>query len=138
MSFWEKFKNGAKESRNTFKLVSVPTEGYYRYDGKVYNSDIVRSCLRPYVKALGKTIAKHIVESVQEDGTKRIEVNPKPYIRFLLEEPNPYMTFQKLIEKMAISLKLNGNAFALLVRDEGEISMNMIFSGIPLCRRWNL
>ena len=121
MNLWNKFKNTAKESKKTFKLVSVPTEGYYRYDGKVYNSDIVRSCLRPYVKALGKTVAKHIVESVQEDGTKKIEVNPKPYIRFLLEEPNPYMTFQKLIEKLAISLKLNGNAFALLVRDEAGL-----------------
>lgn len=106
------------KSEVTFKLVSVPTEGYYRYDGKVYNSDIVRSCLRPYVKAMGKTVAKHIRESVLEDGTKKIQTNPEAYIRFLLEEPNPFMTFQKLVEKMSVSLKLNGNAFALMVRDE--------------------
>lgn len=121
MSFWSRFKNTAKADKNTFRLVSIPTEGYYRYDGKVYNSDIVRSCLRPYIKALGKTVAKHIVETVLEDGSKKIETNPKPYIRFLLEEPNPYMTFQKMIEKMAVSLKLNGNAFALLVRDEAGL-----------------
>lgn len=106
------------KSEVTFKLVSVPTEGYFRYDGKVYNSDIVRSCLRPYVKAMGKTVAKHIRESVLEDGTKKIQTNPEAYIRFLLEEPNPFMTFQKLVEKMSVSLKLNGNAFALMVRDE--------------------
>lgn len=110
------FKN--KDGGKIFKLVSVPTEGYYRYDGKVYHSDIVRSSLRPYVKAMGKTVAKHIVESIKEDGTKSIQINPKVSIRFLLEEPNPFMNFQKLVEKMSISLKLNGNAFALIVRDE--------------------
>ena len=110
-----------KNKNTIFKLVSVPTEGYFKYDGKVYNSDIVRSCLRPYVKAMGKTVAKHIRETILEDGSKKIQTNPEPYIRFLLEEPNPFMTFQKLVEKMSASLKINGNAFALLVRDEFDL-----------------
>ena len=36
---------------------------------------------------------------------------------FLLSDPNPYMTGQKLIEKMATQLALNNNAFALITRD---------------------
>jgi len=111
--------NSKKEKQSSvFKLVSMQTEGYYSYDGKVYHSDIVRSALRPYVKAMGKIVAKHIVETVNEEGTRTIQTNPKTHIRFLLEEPNPFMTFQKFVEKMSVSLKLNGNAFALKVKDE--------------------
>lgn len=104
-----------KTEKNVFKMVTMANNSYFAYDGKVYKSDLVRSCLRPYVKGLGKTAAKHIVETV-EDGARKVKVNPRPYIRFLLEEPNPFMTFQKLIEKTAVSLKLNGNAFILVVR----------------------
>ncbi len=106
-----------KTEKNVFRMVTMANNGYFAYDGKIYQSDLVRSCLRPYVKGLGKTVAKHIVETMTEDGRK-IEVNPRPYIRFLLEEPNPFMTFQKLIEKTAISLKLNGNAFILITRNQ--------------------
>jgi len=84
------------------------------WNGDLYKSDIVRSCIRPKAKAIGKLVAKHIRES--SDGT--LKVNPEPYIRFLLEEPNPLMTGQMLQEKLATQLALNNNAFALIVRDE--------------------
>jgi HK97 family phage portal protein len=45
-------------------------------------------------------------------------VNPDPYVRVLLEEPNPYMTGQMLQERLAIQFKLNNNAFAFILRDE--------------------
>ena len=47
-----------------------------------------------------------------------MKVNPEPYIRFLLEEPNPYMTGQMLQEKLIVQLELNNNAFAYIARDE--------------------
>lgn len=109
-----------KTEKNVFKMVTMANNSYFAYDGKVYQSDLVRSCLRPYVKGIGKTMAKHIFETV-EDGKRKIEINPRPHIRFLLEEPNPFMTFQKLIEKTAVSLKLNGNAFILIVRNADGI-----------------
>lgn len=109
-----------KTEKNVFKMVTMANNSYFAYDGKVYQSDLVRSCLRPYVKGIGKTVAKHIFETVK-DGQRKIEVNPRPYIRFLLEEPNPFMTFQKLIEKTAVSLKLNGNAFILIARNADGI-----------------
>lgn len=107
--------------RNIFKMMTVANESNYIYNGRIYESDIVRSCLRPYVKGLGKIVGKHIRESILADGTREIQTNPDAYMRFLLEEPNPYMTFQKLTEKMAVSLKLNNNAFALIVRDDNGI-----------------
>lgn len=87
---------------------------FYSWDGNLYKSDIIRSCIRPKVKAAGKLTAKHIRNN-KEDG---IVINPEPYMRFLLEAPNPYMSFQRLLEKMTAQLGLNNNAFALIIRDE--------------------
>lgn len=94
--------------------------GYYAWDGKIYQSDIVRACMRPKVKAIGKLIGKHIRETIGKDGKRSLVVNPDAYMRFLLEEPNPHMSGQKLQEKMAAQLILNNNAFALVVRDPND------------------
>ena len=104
-----------------FKLVTEVGNGFYAYDGDVYKSDIVRACIRPKVKAIGKLLPKHIYTAVQADGTTKLEVNPDAYIRFLLEEPNPYMTGQDLQEKVATQLILNSNAFILIIRDENGV-----------------
>lgn len=94
--------------------------GYYAWDGKIYQSDIVRAAMRPKVKAIGKLVGKHIRETVGKDGKRNLQVNPEPYMRFLLEEPNPHMSGQKLQEKLAAQLILNNNAFALIMRDEND------------------
>lgn len=105
-----------KKSKSTDKykieLVTERGNGFYSWNGKLYQSDIIRSCIRPEARAIGKLVAKHI-----RDGTEGIKINPEPYMRFLLEEPNPLMTGQMLQEKMAAQLALNNNAFALIVRD---------------------
>ena len=110
---------GALKSRrvSTVQLVQERGNGFYAYNGKMYQSDIVRACIRPKIKAIGKLTAKHIRETVTAKGSK-LAVNPEPYIRFLLEEPNPYMTGQMLQEKIAAQLVLNNNAFAVILRDE--------------------
>ena len=94
-------------------MITENQGGFYSYNGKLYQSDIVRSCIRPKAQAIGKILGKHI----REDA-KGITVNPEPYIRFLLEEPNPYMTGQMFQEKMTLQLMLNNNAFAYIQRDE--------------------
>lgn len=96
------------------KLVTDKGNGFYSWNGNLYQSDIIRSCIRPKAKAIGKLIAKHIRESPNKD----IIINPDAYMRFLLEEPNPYMTGQMFQEKMATQLALNNNAFALIIKDE--------------------
>lgn len=110
---------GAMKSRrvSTVQMVQERGNGFYAYNGKMYQSDIVRACIRPKIKAIGKLTAKHIRETVTAKGSK-LAVNPEPYIRFLLEEPNPYMTGQMLQEKLAAQLVLNNNAFAVILRDE--------------------
>lgn len=92
--------------------------GIYVWDGNLYKSDMMRAAIRPKVNAVGKLVSKHIRTTTSKDGEKLLEVNPEPYIRFLLEEPNPYMTGQKFQERMETQLCMNGNAFALITRDE--------------------
>lgn len=97
------------------------------WNDKLYKSDIVMSAIRPYVNAIGKAVAKHIAEVIKDDGSKTIQVNPEPYIRFLLEEPNPLITGQKFQEQLATSLKINNHAFALIVRDENGFPISMYY-----------
>jgi len=101
-----------KAGRNVMQMVTTYGEHYYSWDGKLYNSDIVRACIRPKVKAAGKLAGKHI-----RADTGTLKVNPDANIRFLLSEPNPYMTGQQFQEKVATQLCLNNNAFILIVRD---------------------
>ena len=102
-------------SGNVLKMVTLRNGQFFCFDGKLYESDIVRACIRPKVKAIGKLVGKHIRDDPKAGGLK---VNPDANIRFLLSEPNPYMTGQQMQEKVANQLCLNNNAFILVVRDE--------------------
>lgn len=108
-------------SRTRFEMIEDRGNGFYAWNGSIYKSDVVRACIRPKVKAIGKLIPQHIRNNTVEG----FKVNPEPYIRFLYEEPNPYMSGQVFREKMATQLALNNNAFALLVRDENGYPMEM-------------
>ena len=124
MSLLERIRkafNGDAGASEVYKMITMANDSYFAYDGRIYKSDIVRSCIRPYVKAMGKTVAKHIYEMVDEEGKRTIKVNPNMSMRIMLQDPNPYMTFQMLTEKAAWQLKLNGNAFILIVRDKNGI-----------------
>ena len=101
-------------------MIEDKGNGFYLWDGVIYKSDIVRACIRPKVKAIGKLIPQHIRNS--KEG---FTVNPEPYIKFLYEEPNPYMSGHVFREKMATQLALNNNAFALIVRDENGFPIEM-------------
>ena len=100
------------------ELMTQTGNNYLMWNGSVYDSDIVRSCIRPKVKAAGKLVGKHLRETIDEEGHRSIAVNPLNSVRFLLEEPNPLMTGQMLQEKMATQLCINSNAFALIIRDD--------------------
>lgn len=109
-------------SGNVLKMVTLRNGQFFCFDGKLYESDIVRACIRPKVKAIGKLVGKHIRDDPKAGGLK---VNPDVNIRFLLSEPNPYMTGQQMQEKVANQLCLNNNAFILLVRDENGKPMQL-------------
>lgn len=115
MGFFKGLKFFNKSSSTTrFQLITEKGNGYYSWNGKLYQSDIIRACIRPKAKAVGKLVAKHI----RNNKVEGFDVNPEPYIRFLLEEPNPYMTGQLMQEKITIQLQLNNNAFIYIHRDE--------------------
>lgn len=124
MGFFDRFRNRTV-TVSKYKLITDEGGGFYAWNGNLYQSDIVRSAIRPKVRAIGKTVGKHIRETIKPDGTKDIKVNPEPYMRFLLEEPNPYMTGQMLQEKLATQLELNNNAFAYINRDENGYPMEI-------------
>ncbi|MCI7181874.1 MAG: phage portal protein [Schaedlerella sp.] len=119
--FWKKEEKTNIESdrasqSSCIKMITTYGENYYAWDGKLYESDIVRACIRPKVKAIGKLTGKHI----RDDPKNGLKVNTDANIRFLLSEPNPYMTGQQMQEKVANQLALNNNAFILIVRDEND------------------
>lgn len=101
------------ESVTRFEMVTSNGNGFYAWNGKLYKSDIIRACIRPKTKAVGKALAKHI----RTDANGDIKINPEPYIKMLLKYPNPYMTFQQMVEKVMNQYQLNNNAFIYINRD---------------------
>lgn len=111
------------------KMIEMGGSAFYSWNGKVYQSDIVRAAIRPYVQAVGKLVGKHIRESVAADGARHLTINPDAHIRFLLEEPNPLMTGQMMQEKLATHLILNNNAFAVINRNADGLPVEIF----PVC-----
>ena len=127
MAFWNRNKHRGREpttdkpnTSEQYKMVTIWGEHYYSWNGKLYDSDIIRACIRPKVKSIGKLVAKHI-----QENEKGLKVNPKTSIKMLLSNPNPYMTGQMFQEKLANQLCLSNNAFALIVRDENGYAEQM-------------
>ena len=95
------------------------------FGGNTYRSDIVRACVRPFASQASKLAVKHLRETYK-DGERDIKVFPEAYMRVLLEEPNPIMGMSKFLEKLAINLKLNNNAFALIIRDRNGLPIQLL------------
>lgn len=61
------------------KMVTETGNGLYVYDGNLYKSDIVRACIRPKIKAVGKATPRHIRTTIGPDGKTNTQTNPDPY-----------------------------------------------------------
>lgn len=109
MSIFKKNKNVIER----VELVQQKTNNFFSFNGKLFESDIIASCIRPDAKAVGKASVKHV-----RDFNGDIKINPEPYIKFMLLQPNPWMTFQQMMEKVVTTFELNNNAFILVNRDE--------------------
>lgn len=122
MGIISRFKNfmGRTITVSKYKMITDEGSGFYSWNGNLYQSDIVRAAIRPKARAIGKAVGKHI-----RNGPDGMKINPEPYMRFLLEEPNPYMTGQMLQEKLITQLELNNNAFAYINRDENGYPMEI-------------
>lgn len=116
MAFWNNLfhrKNSGVTVTPEYKLVTNYGNGFFGWNGKVYESDIIRSAIEVKATTIGKAVAKHIRSGAGDS----IAVNPDVYIQFLLSDPNPLMSGQMLQEKMITQLELNNNAFAFVQID---------------------
>jgi len=96
-----------------FKMLNTFDSSFTPWGGYIYDSDIVRSCIRPKTNAVGKLHPIH----VRTDSNGNIALNPNSNIAMLLRYPNKYMSMQKLLEKMMNQRELTNNAFAFIKRD---------------------
>ena len=104
---------------SSVKLMTENGNHFMAWQGKLYDMDIVRGALRPKVKAIGKLVGKHLIETINtETGAREIKNGDRAALRMLLTDPNPVMTAQMLQEKLAMQLCINNNAFAVIIRDE--------------------
>ncbi len=106
-------KRDDKKNYSQYKLLSSSSSTFVPWDGNIYNNDIVRSCIRPKEKAIGKLKPLHL--RTDKDG--EIKINSNSQIKYLLRYPNEYMSMQKLLEKLVIQRELSNNAFAFIQRD---------------------
>ena len=95
-----------------FQLLSDNNSYFYKWNGNIFESDIVRSAIRPKAAAVGKLSAKHIRGS----GEKMV-VNPSAALMNVLWQPNPYMSMQDFLMKMVFQREIYHNAFAYVKRD---------------------
>ena len=51
--------NEKPTQQSVLKMVTMENEYYYAWNGKLYQSDLVRACIRPFSQAIGKLVAKH-------------------------------------------------------------------------------
>lgn len=116
-SMFGRDKDEPKSSLTKYKLVNSSDSSFTPWNGNLYDNDIVRSCIRPKVNAVGKLNPIHLRRNKDGDS----DINPVPYIKYLLRFPNKYMNMQKLLEKMMNQRELTNNAFAFIQRDKNDI-----------------
>lgn len=116
MGLFGTIRNALTRSPTTgrFEMITQRTGRFFGFNGKLYESDIIRAAIRPKARAIGKAVAQH-VEIDQKTGKTRM--NKNPVYRFLLSDPNPYMTGQMMQEKLIVQLELNNNAFGYIEHD---------------------
>lgn len=114
------FRRKEKVEKTKIQLVKDKGEGFFGFKGELYYSDIVLSCIRPKVRAIGKLVPQHI-----RRNEKEFVVNPHPYIKMLLEEPNIFSCGVNFFEQLATQVILNKNAFAIIVRDKNGLPVEM-------------
>lgn len=122
MGIFSSFFNKNKSSR--IKLMSKETQNYSDWSGSAYENDIVKSCVNARAKRFCKLNIQHIREKT-ENSKKTISINPEPYIKLMLQVPNPYMTMVDLLSKICKLADLTGNAFIALLRDDNGIVREM-------------
>lgn len=119
MSQIDLFKSifGRKEKENviynTYTLFQDSTDGFA--SAKFSKNDIVKSSLKPILKAVGKLTVHHI-----RDKHKLVD-SPSSSLAMLLKNPNQMMSMQILIEQLVCKGLLKGNGFLYIKRDPNNL-----------------
>ena len=121
MGIISSFKNLIKDRNPTEVVVKIMRDSgsnaVYSWNGDLFDNGDVRAMVRPFVMAAGKLDPKHIRDGVDKNGDPDVKVNPEPYIRILLNEPNPALTGIMFRQRLAWQYMLKNNAFAFIARD---------------------
>lgn len=100
-----------------FELLSGSGDTFIPWSGNIFDSDIVRSAIRPKVNAAGKLNGKHI-----RGMGEQMRINPDTRIKGILQRPNQYMSMQDFLMKMTYQREIYHNAFAYVRRNPlGEV-----------------
>ncbi|PEL08311.1 phage portal protein [Bacillus sp. AFS017336] len=110
---WIMGKMNFQSSTSTFELLNDDGEGQFTLGNTLFKNDVIRACIRPKANAIGKLKVTHVREN-----SKECKINPDPWVFNVLQEPNPFMSLQLLLEKMVTQLELNSNAFAFIKRND--------------------
>ena len=78
MGMFDKLFNRSSASTR-FEMIEDRGNGFYSWSGGLYKSDIVRACIRPKIKAIGKLVPQHLRDNSQEG----FKINPEPYKIFI-------------------------------------------------------
>jgi HK97 family phage portal protein len=104
-----------------YKVVEHSTNQISLWGNTAYNNDIVRGCVNAKALRVSKVSLRHIQKVTNKDNSEKLNINPWPYMKFILEEPNRYMTIAVFLQKISVLCDLTGNAFILILRDTNGI-----------------
>lgn len=103
MSFLDFFKPLRKSSVQTWKELGTYRSTFSVFSGDVYNSNIVRSCIRPLSEFSSKAVAR-----CSDDRLERI----------LNNRPNIYMNGKDFVAKVRTLTETNNTCFIYIQRDD--------------------
>lgn len=95
-----------------FELVNDYSTTFFNYEGDLYDSDIVRSCIHAIASNAGKLKPRHIFDGQVKDSNLE---------RLLQVRPNPYMNTYDFIYKVVSQLYSTNNAYIYIKSEYGKV-----------------
>jgi len=119
-SMFSKIFGGAKEPANVvqMKMLNDFIPFFSNFDGELYDSDIVRTCIDAIARNAAKLKAKH----VRRVGGKILPPTYGDLDKLLQVRPNEYMNAYDFLYKTVSQLYSNNNAFIYIHTERGVIT----------------
>ena len=114
---------GSKKSVNyntRLELLNGYQATFTSFNGKLYDSSQIRTCIDAIARNAAKLNPKHI-----RSADKNFQTLNDTLIRLLRERPNELMNAYDFYYKIVSLLYLNNNAFVYILRDENEVPIGL-------------